>query len=216
MLRRLECYRIPADVPRERVDALETALRDCARYIPEVLCSALGHNRSDAAVDLVWEHAYADAAAYQRYMHHPFHISRLDDFLSPDDPGCITGEVEPGTGLIGYPVDGAVRFAADSGVRRLLALRVEPAAARTLLERLAGAADAVPGMRLSVVGVNEMGEEWFPGVWTHIWEQVFDDDAGLRAYLDGDSELIRAERTGLPGVTAHCELYWTIEPAGAA
>ena len=27
-----------------------------------------------------------------------------------------------------------------------------------------------------------MGEEWFPGVWSHVWEQVFADEAALERF----------------------------------
>ena len=101
MLRRLEMYRLREEATPEARAGLLRALRDCPRYIPEVLDSAIGWNRSGSAIDLIWEQAYADPQAYERYMRHPFHICVLDHYLLPDNPSAILAPSDLGLGLLG-------------------------------------------------------------------------------------------------------------------
>jgi hypothetical protein len=86
MLRRLETYGFRADTTPEQVDDLARVLRRTGWFIPEVLDSAVGRNRSSAGVDLVWEHSYESPEAYARYMCHPYHICILDRYLLPEAP----------------------------------------------------------------------------------------------------------------------------------
>src|SRR5665647_1112231 len=98
MLRRFEIYSVPEDVPADRVEAMAAAMRDCARYIPEVLHSAIGHARSDSTLNFVWEHAYASPEAYRRYMAHPYHAAILDRYLLQDSPERIITGNDSGLG----------------------------------------------------------------------------------------------------------------------
>ena len=77
MLRRLETYGFHPSTTPEQIDELARVLRRTGWFIPEVLDSAVGRNRSDAGVDLVWEHAYESPDAYARYM--------IRDRLEPGD-----------------------------------------------------------------------------------------------------------------------------------
>src|SRR5215211_4276054 len=127
MLRRFETYSFAAGT-RDVQEELARVLRRAGVFIPEVLDSAVGHNRSDAGVDLVWEHAYADPTAYARYMCHPFHICILDRYLLPEAPECITASrPELGLGLFGYEIAGNP-FRRDGGIRRVVLLKAAPAA----------------------------------------------------------------------------------------
>ena len=53
MLRRYEMYSISTDASPADVRRLADAFRNCGRFIPEVLDSAIGTNLSDAPIRLV-------------------------------------------------------------------------------------------------------------------------------------------------------------------
>lgn len=200
MLRRFEMYKMREGTSPETVAELEEILRGCGRYIPQVLHSVVGTNLTDAGVEMVWEHAYESAETYYRqYMCHPYHICVFDRYLLPDSPGRVIENDSTGLGLVGYEID-APTFYCKDGFRRLVMLRMreEAPAERVdaLLEGLQGAPADAPELVVSIAAANSMGQEWFPGVWTHVWEQAFEDEAGVDAYLKGDSPLARAERAG--------------------
>src|SRR4029079_3022280 len=90
MLRRLETYGFHPSTTPEQVEDLARVLRRTGWFIPEVLDSAVGLNRSTAGVDFVWEHSYESPDAYARYMCNPYHICILDRYLLPEAPECIT------------------------------------------------------------------------------------------------------------------------------
>jgi len=194
MLRRFESYGFAPNASAAAQDDLARVLRHAGTYVPEVLDAAVGRNRSDVAVDLVWEHAYASPDAYARYMCHPFHICVLDRYLLPENPECITASRrELQLGLLGYEVDGAP-FRAASGVRRVVAMRAEPDAARDVVDAfvasLGARVGAVPGLTASVAAPNAMGLEWFPDGWTHVWEQAFVDEDAMRASSPDERALL--------------------------
>ena len=211
MLRRFESYGFAADAAPDAQAELARVLRETGRYIPEVLDSAVGRNRSDAAIDLVWEHAYERPDAYARYMCHPFHVCVLDRFLLPENPECITASRRGlALGLFGYEVDGAP-FRATAGVRRVVAMRADPAASREEVDRfvasLWGRAERVAGATVSVAAPNSMGLEWFPDGWTHVWEQAFADEGAMQASLADETALLE---TGPMG--RWVDLWYAIEP----
>ena len=189
MLRRLETYGFHPDTTSEQIDELARVLRRTGWFIPEVLDSAVGLNRSSAGVELVWEHAYESPEAYARYMCNPYHICILDRYLLPEAPECITASRrELMLGLMGYEIDGAP-YRRDAGIRRIVALKFAPDADPGDVDGLAAERMArpatVPGMTVSIVAPNTMGLEWFPTGWTHLWEQAYeDDDAMQRATAD--------------------------------
>jgi hypothetical protein len=212
VLRRFELYALAPDAPGDAVESLATAARRCGRYIPEVRYSAVGHNVSGAPVDLVWEHAFDSPAAYRRYMAHPFHAAVLDRYLLADSPERIVTDDPVGAGLVGYTCAGP-EFALPSGVRRLVLLRVDAAAAPDdvddLCALLRDAPGTAPEMTVSVVAANTLGPAWFdgetlvsaPARWTHLWEQGFATLDALAAYRDGESATARVERDGWPEAT---------------
>jgi Stress responsive A/B Barrel Domain len=226
MLRRFEVYALRPDAPADRVHDLEAACRDCGRFIPEVLDSAIGTNLSDAPVQLVWEHAYASPAAYRRYMVHPYHAVVIDRYLLPDSPERIVIDGPLGAGLYGYGCD-TPSYRMSSGIRRLVLLRLDPAASERdvvqLHELLEGARQVVPDMVVSIGAANTMGAAWFDGVtpvmgpprWTHLWEQGFTSRDALDAYRQGDSALAAVERAGWEGfmgdiITRSAELFYGV------
>jgi len=214
MLRRLEMYRLRPDATPAARAGLLRALRDCARYIPEVLDSAIGWNRSSAAIDLIWEQAYASPESYSRYMRHPFHICVLDHYLLPDNPSTILGSSDLGLGLLGYSIP-TPEYRAAQGVRRVVGLRIDPKAEPARVAALDRALRSLPvstrGPLLSVVGANHMGLEWFPDDWTHVWEQVFPDEAALDEFRARPSPL-----ASWPEVTRSVEVHYRIDARSSA
>jgi len=188
MLRRLETYGFHPSTTPEQIDELARVLRRTGWFIPEVLDSAVGRNRSDAGVDLVWEHAYESPDAYARYMCNPYHICILDRYLLPEAPECITASRrELMLGLMGYEIDGAP-FRRDGGIRRIVALKADGDAPD--FAAFAAELEARPGLAVSVVAPNIMGLEWFPTGWTHLWEQAFDDDDAMQAAIADEADLL--------------------------
>ena len=233
ILRRFEVYALDPDAPPERVRALEAACRDCGLHIPEVLDCAVGTNRSDAPVQLVWEHAYESPEAYGRYMVHPYHAVVIDRYLLPDAPERIVIDGPSGAGLYGYGCTTPVYRMGAGGIRRLVLLRVDVDAAEgavaDLGATLEGATGEVPDMVVSVMAANTMGSAWFDGVtpltppprWTHIWEQGFTSFDALEAYRGGDSTPARIERTGWSDATdgvvkCSAELFYEVTTAHPA
>jgi hypothetical protein len=217
MLRRFETYGFHEHTTDDQIAELARVLRRTGLFIPEVLDSAVGRNRSDAGVDLVWEHAYESADAYARYMCHPYHICILDRYLLPEAPECITASRrELGLGLLGYELDGAP-FRRAGGIRRVVAMAADPAASpedwKEFADALTTRAGDVPELQVSIVAENTMGLEWFPDGWTHLWEQAFDDEAAM-ARAVGDE----AARLDAGPVTRWIDVHYRMEvepPAGA-
>ena len=186
MQRRFEMYRIRDDVPRTVVDEFTHILRHCSEYIPQLLDSAASLLPTKSGINFVWEHAYQSAEAYEEYMCHPYHICVLDRYLLPDAPGLITASAESRLGLLGYEIDDPV-YRRDEGVRRLVIfnVRADAPAERVadLLGEMRDAPRKTPELQLSIAEPNTMGAEWFPGAWSHIWEQAFESEASMQSYL---------------------------------
>jgi len=217
-LRRFESYGFADDAPAAARTELARVLRETGWYIPEVLDGATGWNRSDAPVDLVWEHAYDEPGAYARYMCHPFHICVLDRYLLPENPECITASRrELGLGLFGYEVAGTP-FRVDAGVRRILALRPAADAVAAEVDAFVAGLGDDPGAvgdpddpgagAASVAAPNSMGLEWFPDGWTHVWERVFPDEAAMTAALAAE-----ATRLDASPFDRWVDLWYAIESA---
>jgi hypothetical protein len=60
----------------------------------------------------------------------------------------------------------------------------------TFADQLARRSIDAPDLQVSIVAPNTMGLEWWPNGWTHVWEQAFDDDPGMRRALVGEAELL--------------------------
>lgn len=190
MLRRFEAYSFKPRVTPDEIDELAGVLVRTGRYLPEVLASAVGRNTSAVPVDLVWEHAYDSPAAYDRYMHHPYHICVLDRFLLPESPECLTASRrELRCGLFGYDLDGAA-VVDDAAWRRIVLLQASGAAdpARVPDALLALEGERGAGLVGSVVAPNTMGLTWYPDGWTHVWEQAFAEVSALEAFAARDAE----------------------------
>jgi hypothetical protein len=210
MLRRFEIYDLAPDADEQAVGELERACRECGRYIPEVLDSAVGRNLSDAAVQLVWEHAYRSPEEYRRYMVHPYHAAVLDRYLLPDSPERVVATDTLGAGLVGYSCPTAA-YRMARGVRRLVLLRAAPGLSAEdndhLVESLELAREKVPSMTVSSAGANTLGGAWFDAVtpvgpaprWTHLWEQGFPTLEALGEYVAGCTTWAAVERHGWEG-----------------
>ena len=230
MLRRYEMYSISPDASPADVRRLADAFRNCGRFIPEVLDSAIGTNLSDAPIRLVWEHAYASPEAYQHYMVQPFHACILDRYLLADSPERIVTSNDFGAGLVGYACEGPV-YRLAAGVRRLVLLDLAPDASPDDVARLAGdierEAPGIDGLRVSIVAENTMASAWMDGVtpitgrppWSHVWEQGWDDLAAFERYRDGTSSLADTERRGWEGAAGGIvrragSVHYKLLPAG--
>jgi hypothetical protein len=182
MLRRFEIYSMNPNAPPAKVEAMRAAMKNARRYIPEVLHSAVGNNKSDVGLGFVWEHAYESAQSYQRYMIHPFHANVYDRYLLNDCPERIVTDNPYDVGLLGYSCESPVYFLANKAARRLVLLRVAEGKEefmRALTERTR--ADN-PHMRLSVFAENTFATRWLDGetqilpstTYSHIWEQGYE------------------------------------------
>ena len=192
MLRRFESYAFDDTATSEQIAELASALRRCGEFIPEVRDSIVGMNKSEADVALVWEHAYEGPDAYARYMCHPYHICVLDRFLLPESPECITApRAQLGIGLMGYEIDDA-QFRCDSGVRRLVAMKVSVDVGADEWRSFVSTLTARPELRVSIVASNAMGLEWFPNGWTHVWEQAYDDEGAMQRAIVDETVLLDA------------------------
>ena len=178
MLRRFEIYSF--DGPEEAIEDFVEAARDCARFIPEVLHSAIGRFSGSTALNFAWEQAYASPDTDRRYMEHPFHAARLDRYLMIDSPGCIATDNGLGVGLIGYSCDTPEYFL-KKGARRVIGLQLAHGASDEFA-RIAAEERGRGGMVLSVFKENTFGARWFDGetvidpapMYSHVWEQGFD------------------------------------------
>lgn len=181
MLRRWEIYKLDPRATPEQVEAMESALLECQRHLPELLHSAIGRNRSPAGCDVAWEHAYESPESYQRYMVRPYHSNIIDRYLLNDSPERVVADSDLDVGLIGYSCDGPVFHLPAGFARRLVLLRLRPGTAEAFAEIAGKAKAANPRMILSVFAENTFATRWMDGVnqiyeettFSHIWEQGF-------------------------------------------
>jgi hypothetical protein len=214
MLRRWEIYALAPDAPPEKITEMERCLLEAQRYLPEVLHSAIGHNRSSAGYDVAWEHAYESAESYQRYMVRPYHSNIIDRYLLNDSPERVVADSDLDAGLVGYACDGPVFYLPAGHARRLVLLRLRPGSAVAFAEVVAQAEAANPQMILSVFAENTFATRWMDGMnqiykqttFSHIWEQGYRglDDASLgpAGWTERGGDMI--EQT--------LELWYTIKP----
>jgi hypothetical protein len=182
MLRRFEIYSLDPKAPQEKLAAMRASMRNAQSYIPEVLHSAVGDNKSDVALHFVWEHAYESSASYQRYMVHPFHANIYDRYLLNDSPERIVTDNPYDVGLLGYSCGAPSYFLPAGSARRLVLLRLAEGQADFFRATAAEAQSANPQMILSVLAENTFATRWLDGVtqmlesttYSHIWEQGYE------------------------------------------
>lgn len=181
MLRRWEIYALAPDAPQAMVAEMERRLLESQRHLPELLYSAVGHNRSPAGYDVAWEHAYESPESYQRYMVHPYHSNTIDRFLLNDSPERVVTDSDLDAGLVGYTCDGPVFHLPSGYARHLVLLRLTPGSADAFAVIAEQSKAADPRMVLSVFAENSFATRWLDGVnqiypettFTHIWEQGY-------------------------------------------
>jgi len=189
MMRRFEIYPVDPAAPQVAKEAMNVGIRDCGKFIPELMHSAIGHAESDTSLNFVWEHAYESPQAYQRYMAHPYHAAILDRFLLNDSPERIILDNPYGLGLVGYDIDTPEYLLPDGAARRLVALQLKDGAEGEFAA-IAQEEAARGGMVLSVFKDNSFAAKWFDGEadtglatpFTHLWEQGFATMDAARAY----------------------------------
>lgn len=210
MLRRFEMYSFEG--PAASVNHFARAASECARYIPEVRHSAIGHISGAPPLNFAWEQAYASPESYRRYMEHPFHAAMLDRYLMIDSGECILAANTMGVGLIGYQAQPA-EFYLPSGARRVIAMKLREGA-EAAFAALASAHLGRDGMMVSVFKDNWFGSRWFDAetivdpnpMHSHIWEQGFANP--LDAQANGASW--RREAEALTEMMV--EMVYTLEP----
>jgi hypothetical protein len=181
MLRRFEIYSMDPNARPEKVEAMRASMRNAQRYIPEVLHSAVGYNKSDVALNFVWEHAYESSETYKRYMIHPFHANIYDRYLLNDSPERIVTNNPYDVGLLGYSCDSPIYFLTNGAARRLVLLRVAEGREKFVRAITEEARSRNPRMILSVFAENTFATRWLDGVtrilehttYSHIWEQGY-------------------------------------------
>lgn len=189
MLRRFEIYPVDPAASDAAKAAMTIGIRDCGKYVPELLHSAIGHAESETTLNFVWEHAYASPGAYQRYMAHPYHAAILDRFLLNDSPEQIILANDYGLGLVGYDIETPDYLLPAGAARRVVALQL----AQGVEQRFAAIAaeEAQRGAMInSIFQYNSFAARWFDGEtetglptnWTHLWEQGFATMAAARAF----------------------------------
>jgi hypothetical protein len=209
-LRRFEIYSFEGSAAAQ--EAFAAAALDCARFIPEVLHSAVGRFTGPTPLNFVWEQAYASSESYCRYMEHPYHAARLDRYLMIDSPECIATDNGLGVGLIGYRSE-AREYFLPRGARRVIALKAAPGATEAL-EQLAAAQRGKTGVVLSIFAENYFGARWFDAetvivpdpMYLHIWEQGFDSLAAAQEHGEAWRERFDAL------VECSVDILYEIEP----
>ena len=189
MLRRWEIYSLAPDATEENVRCMENSLLQCQRYLPELLHSAIGYNRSPVGYDLAWEHAYESPESYQPYMVRPYHSNIIDRYLLSDSPERVVTDSDLDAGLVGYTCDGPVFYLPPGYARRVVLLRLRPGSAEAFAAIVDEAKAADPRMILSVFAENSFATRWMDGVtqiyeqttFSHIWEQGYQDLAEAEA-----------------------------------
>ena len=210
ILRRFEMYSFEGTP--EAVASFARAAKECARYIPEVLHSAIGQISGAPPLNFAWEQAYASSESYCHYMVQPYHAAVLDRYLMIDSPECIATSNALGVGLIGYQAE-PEEFFLPSGARRVIAMQLRDGAEADFAA-LAAAHRGKDGMAVSVFKDNWFGARWFDAesivdpnpMHSHIWEQGF---ASLEA-AEANSGSWRSEAESLTNMMV--EMVYAIEP----
>lgn len=210
ILRRFEMYSFEG--APEAAAGFARAASECARYIPEVLHSAIGRISGAPPLNFAWEQAYASPESYCRYMVHPYHAALLDRYLMIDSPECILAGNALGVGLIGYRAE-PEEFFLPSGARRVIAMQLREGAEADFAA-LAAANLGEDGMAVSVFKDNWFGARWFDAetivdpnpMHSHIWEQGF---ASLEA-AEANNSSWRSEAESLTDMMV--EMVYAIEP----
>jgi hypothetical protein len=202
MLRRYEIYQVDPNASKEVVAVMDKSMRHAQRWIPEVLHSAVGYNKSPVGLSFVWEHGYEDSAAYKRYMVHPFHANIYDRYLLNDSPERAVVNNPYDVGLLGFNIEGPQYFLPSGYARRVALVRLKKGTEEAFKALTEKAKAANPKMVLSLVAENTFATRWMDGVtkmlddttYSHIWEQGYktlaDAEAASTAWQKEAADMI--------------------------
>ncbi len=198
MIRRFELYKVRQGTPAETLDKFETMFMVIKKYVPQVHESFIGRDISGSDVTHIWDHGLADWHEFlDIYMSHPYHICILDRYLLWDNPECITERSGKG-GHVYYETE-SWQPSLNKGLKRLILFRIrsdaDPKWMGNLQEDMRKLSKQVPGMKVSSAGQNLSGKI-FRTKWTHVWEQIFEDEAALKRYLAHSSPVAQLDRKG--------------------
>ncbi|MEE9284837.1 MAG: Dabb family protein [Dehalococcoidia bacterium] len=191
MLRRVVAIRLRDGVFDDQVQAYQRVLLDTPDHVPFVLATWLGRNLPDPTEwTFGWDLVFESREAVDAWRIHPYHTERLAPFfvdgpqriverISVIDFGPYAGEApEPGI---------------SDFIKRTLAIQVKPGTpadrVKEFEERLTQMPCHIKGIRNWAMSRNPASNQYptpdgGPIVWTHVWEQEFADDSGIRDYMD--------------------------------
>ena len=212
MLRRYEVYVFDPKASAQDKEAMDRSMRHAQRWIPEVLHSALGYNRSPTGLDLVWEHAFESTEAYKRYMIHPFHANIYDRYLLCDSPERIVVNAPYDVLLLGFSCDRPTYFLPSGYARRVALVRLEPGSEGKFKQITEREKAANPDMLLSLLAENTFATRWMDGVtqivesttYTHIWEQ------GYRTLAEAEAASTAWQGEGADIIETSVELWYEL------
>lgn len=195
MIRRYYILPLRPGVADAKVHELIDVLSAADRFIPGLRDSSAGLDASTGTV--LWENTFVDEASYAGpYMVHPYHIGAIDNYVMADSPECTTQDIY----VARYQTDDATQHVRQ-GIRRVLLLNIESEADEATIASLAA---RPAGMAASSFGADDVG--WVSAKGrssTHVWEQVFDDEAQLAAYLRTRDGIACSSKEGFTRLGVH-------------
>lgn len=180
MIRQVGLQKFKADASQERRAAWNAAVGEIERRVPGVTRNSFGRNRMPGQPwDQLWCMEFVDRASVRWFGEHPYHLQDLRegfrDILDSIDVLYYDSEavISKGTAAkLQNPIHRVMLFSFDSGT--------PPSAIEDVEGKMAELPKRIPTIR-----------NWYlaraqdlPGAsgWTHVWEQEFEDEAGLGVY----------------------------------
>ena len=185
MVRRTFIFKVKDNASAERVQDLETAVRDTPGRIPVVLRGSYGKNLGQrGGWTHVWDFDIAQLEDNPVYVDDPHHKDVLVPLFSPKSQTCIADKID-----YGYyqPLHAGVTQARDGEViRRVMFYRVSENAGDAQKSELEDLLLQLPKHVSGITNwaLNEVTLTMRPDTWSHVWELEFADDSGLKQYSD--------------------------------
>ncbi len=190
MIRRVMAIKLKDGVTPSQAEAYQHALLETPRQVPGVLQTWLGRNiPGPQEWTLVWDMAFDGQHGLDEYNRHPYHRQTLAPFYWPGPQQVV----ERAAHVTFEPYAGDVPLPGIAGhLKRTLviALRLGVPAdkVREFEERLTQMPCYIEGIRNWAMSRNGQARQIAGGqasdvVWTHVWEQEYQDEAGIQDYM---------------------------------